>query len=206
MSLKNGKSFWNRCARLYTQIQESQSHDLYHTLTQYIAPHLRSNMLVLELGCGTGQLSLPLAPFVQEWLATDFSPGMISELNKRKLPDNLHSAVQDATQVPYEAKQFDAVVLANLLHIMPNPEKALQEAHRVLKENGLLIAPTFIKDDQQCRWKLWLMERCGFHIFNNWTAEEFCAFVRSFRFSIESTQVIPGNPSSECVLLASCKT
>lgn len=200
--MKNGKTFWDRCARFYTNIQEKKAQELYRTLTQHIAPYLRSDMRVLEMGCGTGQLSLPLAPLVKNWIATDYSSGMIKELKKRPLPNTLHPTVQDATHLPYESKQFDSVVIANMLHIMPEPEKALQEAHRVLKENGLLIAPTFIKDEYQNKWKLWFMERCGFHIYNNWTTEEFDDFVKQFHFSIESGDVILGDPSSEYLLIA----
>lgn len=159
-------------------------------------------MRVLEMGCGTGQLSLPLAPLVKDWTATDYSSGMIKELKKRPLPNNLHPTVQDASHLPYGSKQFDVVVIANTLHIMTEPEKALQEAHRVLKENGLLIAPTFIRDEHQNKWKLWFLELFGFNIYNNWTAEEFCDFVRQFHFSIESGYVILGDPSSEYLLIA----
>ena len=39
---------------------------------------------------------------------------------------------------------FDAAVISNALHIMPEPEKALAEIRRVLKPGGILIAPTFM--------------------------------------------------------------
>lgn len=44
----------------------------------------------------------------------------------------------------YISDYFEVVVISNALHIMPEPQKALKEIDRVLKENGLLIAPTFI--------------------------------------------------------------
>ena len=72
----------------------------------------------------------------------------------------------------------------------------------MLKENGLLIAPTFIKDEYQNKWKLWFMERFGFHIYNNWTTEEFDNFIRQFYFSIESGDVILGDLSNEYLLIA----
>lgn len=162
---KNAKTFWDRCARFYTRLQEHQAQELYCTLTKRIAPFLHPQMRVLEVGCGTGQISLPLAPLVSDWTATDLSSRMIAELQKRPLPTNLYPAIQDATHLPYDALQFDAVVMANTLHIMPEPEQALREIHRVLTHDGLLIAPTFIKDEHQQRWKLWVMERLGFKIF-----------------------------------------
>lgn len=194
--------FWNQCARFYTGLQKRNAQDLYIALTKRIEPHLQAYMSVLELGCGTGQLSFPLAPLVKEWVATDFSSNMIEQFKKRILPNNLYPLVQDATDLPYESARFDAVVVANTLHIMPEPEKAVLEAYRVLRQDGLLIAPTFIRDIHQNRCKLWLMERFGFHIYNNWTVKAFSNFIQQFHFSIESIQVIPGNPSSECLLIA----
>lgn len=159
-------------------------------------------MNVLELGCGTGQLSLPLAPLVTTWLATDYSSNMITELKKRKLPNNLYPDVQDATQTPYDSEQFDAVIIANVLHIMPSPESALKEAYRVLKPGGILIAPTFIKDEHQNKWQLWLMKQIGFRIYNNWTAGELGLLIKQFDFSIEDEKILPGKPSSECLVIA----
>lgn len=77
---KNAATFWDRCARFYTRLQEHQAQELYRTLTKRIAPFLHPQMQVLEAGCGTGQLSLPLAPLVSEWTATDLSSRMIAEV------------------------------------------------------------------------------------------------------------------------------
>ena len=52
--------------------------------------------------------------------------------------------IQDATKLTYESENFDVVVIANALHIMPNPDLALWEIHRVLKKDGILFAPTFV--------------------------------------------------------------
>lgn len=200
--MENSINFWDRWARFYTRLQERNAKNLYKILAELIAPQLHPNMNVLELGCGTGQLSLPLAPFVKEWIATDFSPNMIAELTKRNIPSNLYPVVQDATDLPYTQEQFDAVVIANTLHIMPQPEKALQEAYRVVKKDGLLIAPTFVKDECQNSWKIWVMKQFGFQIYNNWSAEELGLFVSQFNFLIEKMQLIPSSPANECLLIA----
>lgn len=59
---RDNKSFWERIAKLYTRIQEKGNKQLYETLIKKIEAHLTDEQSVLELGCGTGQLSLPLAP------------------------------------------------------------------------------------------------------------------------------------------------
>ena len=68
---------------------------------------------------------------------------MIRKAKAKAHSARLYFSVQDATKLPYTLETFDAVVISNALHIMPEPEKALAEIRRVLKPGGILIAPTF---------------------------------------------------------------
>ena len=68
---------------------------------------------MLELACGTGQLSVPLSPCVRSWEATDFSAEMIRQAKKQVHSSRLHFSVQDATKLPYGPESFDAVVISN---------------------------------------------------------------------------------------------
>ena len=140
---RNDHQFWQKTAGIYTGFI-SQSVSAYQKVCGRIVPYLTKKMDVLELACGTGQFSFPLASYVHQWEATDFSANMIAEARKRSKPSYLHFSVQDATNLPYAPDSFDAVVIANALHIMPDPDKALSEIRRVLKPGGLLIAPTFV--------------------------------------------------------------
>ena len=74
--------------------------------------------------------------------ATDASAEMITEA-KRTRSAKLHFSVQDMFRLPYANQSFNVVIVSNALHIVPQPEKALQEIKRVLKDDGVLIAPTF---------------------------------------------------------------
>ena len=70
--------------------------------------------------------------------------------------------------LPYAAQSFDVVIVSNALHIVPEPEKALAEIHRVLKNDGVLIAPTFTHANNHVRGrvKAFLMKLAGFHQYN----------------------------------------
>lgn len=92
-------------------------------------------------------MSVRLAGSVKLLEATDFSKKMISQAKAKTHSSRLHFSVQDATNLPYADKTSDAVIISNALHIMPNPEKALSEIRRVLKQDGILIAPTFTAED-----------------------------------------------------------
>ena len=128
-------AFWQKTARHYTRSMD-RSAPLYAAVCERIRPHLSRDMNVLELACGTGQLSFPLSPYVRLWEATDAAPAMIQEAKKRIGSSRLHFSVQDAAHLPYAPESFDAVVIANALHILPEPDRVLREIQRVLKPGG----------------------------------------------------------------------
>lgn len=109
---------------------------------------------------------------------------------------------QDATQLKYKDNSFDVVVIANALHIMPEPDKALFEIHRVLKENGILFAPTFVYEEGYSKFFIWLMEKAGFKTFHKWTKKEYENYVSNKGFLIKNSLLEKGKPLPECILIA----
>ena len=85
-------AFWQKTARHYTRSMD-RSAPLYAAVCERIRPHLSRDMNVLELACGTGQLSFPLSPYVRLWEATDAAPAMIQEAKKRIGSSRLHFSV-----------------------------------------------------------------------------------------------------------------
>lgn len=181
----DNKWFWQRFAGVYGPVMERSSAKLYQDICSQIRPGLKRDMNVLELACGSGQLSFPLASHVRLWEATDFSEAMIAEAKKKAKSARLRFSVQDATKLPYAAESFDAVVISNALHIMPRPEKAMEEIHRVLKEDGILYAPTFIHGENTgFRIRVRLMELAGFHTYHKWNSEELVHFISEHGFLV----------------------
>lgn len=110
--------------------------------------------------------------------------------------------VQDATALTYEDEAFDVVVIANALHIMPNPDQALSEMLRVLKKDGILFAPTFVYEAGHSKLLIWLMERAGFCTYHKWTSMEYAEYVSQRGFRVIKSTLINGKPLAECVLVA----
>jgi ubiquinone/menaquinone biosynthesis C-methylase UbiE len=98
----------------------------------------------LELGCGPGCFTGPLADKSDSVTATDISPDMVAAAAAR-LKNRQEITVEraDCFSLPYDEGAFDTVFMANLLHIIPEPEKAIREARRVLKPGGRLIVASF---------------------------------------------------------------
>lgn len=155
---------------------------------------------VLELACGTGQLTGRLAHLAKEWTATDYSAQMVAQTRKAVAGGNLTFEVADATQLSCGEGSFDIVLIANALHVMPMPGAALAEILRVLKPGGTLIAPTFVQGSRSAPFSIWLMKRTGL-LFHPWTAQEYVNFIARRGFSIVESPLISGRPLDECLVI-----
>lgn len=166
------KSFWERFAKIYTNFM-SKNEPTYEKISLYLSDYVDEHKKVLELACGTGQITFLSANNSATWEATDYSEKMILEAKRRNEESyrikQINFNVQDATQLKYEDNSFDVVVIANALHIMPEPDKALSEIQRVLKKDGILFAPTFVYEEGYSKFFIWLMEKAGFKTFHKWT-------------------------------------
>lgn len=99
---------------------------------------------VLELGCGNGTYSRVLARAADHVFAIDWSDEMVSVSHERlKSLKNITVEKQNCFNLPYPDSDFDAVVMVNLLHVIPEPEKAIEESKRVLRANGDIIVISF---------------------------------------------------------------
>ncbi len=190
--MTDNKTFWNKWAKRY-DLTMSGDGKMYAQIAGRIKKKLNRGMTVLELACGTGLLSVQLAGSVKLLEATDFSEDMIKQAKAKSHSSRLHFSVQDATALPYAPETFDAVVISNALHIMPNPEKALSEIKRVLKKDGILIAPTFTAAGSLSgRIRIRIMELSGFKVFHKWTPEKYIKFLESNGFTIIDSEIYDG--------------
>ncbi len=101
---------------------------------------------VLELGCGLGNDGLELLRAGLEVVATDIAPGHLAEARRLHreagCEDGCAHLLVDAENLPFADGSFDGVLLVAALHHLPDPGRALREAHRVLKPGGLLALGT----------------------------------------------------------------
>src|SRR6266446_2578866 len=95
----------------------------------------------LDIGCGTGFLSLELASLGHRVTGVDFAPSMIAQA--RKMAAERHAVIRyeeaDAELLPFAAASFDIAVSRHLLWTLPHPERAMDEWIRVLRPGGRLI-------------------------------------------------------------------
>jgi len=137
-------AFWNKLADKYSQRQISDE-AAYQKKLDATREYFRSDMEVLEIGCGTGSTAIAHAPFVKHIRATDLSPRMI-EIAKDKAKDagidnvTFEALSVDALDVP--AAGFDAIMAHNLLHLLDDRQRAIADIHTMLKPGGVFVSST----------------------------------------------------------------
>lgn len=93
---------------------------------------------VLISGVGTG-LDLPQLPTLHHYTALDFNPAMLSRAKVRKEKLDMEFILGDSMDLPFADAQFDYVVLHLIVAVVPEPQKCLSEAARVLKPGGTIL-------------------------------------------------------------------
>ena len=178
------EKIWDWCAPIYSRVMRAEEKS-YAYLYRRISKLVRGKE-VLELATGPGALAKRIAPVTKHMLATDYSEGMIAEAKKGACPNNLRFEVADALSLPYADASFDAVVIVNALHLLPEPERALREMARVLRPDGILIAPNFVKKRERLAGRCWelLLVLAGLRFTNQWTAEEYRAFLEKYGWEV----------------------
>ena len=200
--MKERKTFWDRNAGRYDRFMR-KDRAAYDEMYVLIRPVVKAKT-VLELATGTGLIAKHIVNAAAHIEATDASPEMILEAKRNNRSAKLHFSVQDMFRLPYADKSFDAVIVSNALHIVPQPEKALQEIRRVLKDDGVLIAPTFTHAGNSFpgKAKAFFMQLAGFPLHSRWTSHEYLAFLRENGWTVQKSTVLKASfplAYAECV-------
>ncbi|MEI7596067.1 MAG: class I SAM-dependent methyltransferase, partial [Bacteroidota bacterium] len=191
------KKFWEKFAKYYDAFIKKTVDKTYQTVIKNINLELHPNKKVLEIGTGTGIIAFSICNNVSTIIATDISPEMIkiATLKQKELDvNNIDFQIQDSYNLPFPDKLFDIVIASNLLHLLYEPNKPLNEAKRVLKDDGILIVPTFCVGENMKSKILTTIAGIfsGFKIINKWRISEFKTLLTSNGFAIDKAQRIDG--------------
>ncbi len=154
--MQQAAKFWDNIAEKYAKspIQDITSYE--YTLER-TKSYLSQDSHVLELGCGTGSTALCLAPHVQHITATDLSNNMI-KIAKRKAEEqevtNINLYASDLFDIDQEGGPYDAVLAFNLIHLLEDTSKIMQQISKLLKPNGVFISKTACKPNEALPIKL----------------------------------------------------
>ena len=141
--------FWDNVAGVYDLFVNVVNRKTHEKLRQIIAGLIKPGDDVLECACGTGLLSVVIASKCGALTATDFSEKMLKRAKKNcSAFQNITFRYADITALDFPDSSFDKVVAGNVIHLLDEPLKALDELNRVCKPGGMLIIPTYMNKDR----------------------------------------------------------
>ncbi|MBN1315592.1 MAG: methyltransferase domain-containing protein [Anaerolineales bacterium] len=139
------RSIWDKMASGYDRRTLNTYRRAYDLSIDRVRSIVYQESHVLEIGCGTGIVTLGVAPFVKSIIATDISPEMI-EIAKTKAREasveNVTFRICDGYNLQEADGVFDTILLFNVLHIVKEPQALLREANRLLKPDGTISSAT----------------------------------------------------------------
>ncbi len=186
---KNERRFWDKFAAHYDSFVRNIFGKTYKSILENMDSELNANQAVLEIGTGTGIIPFAIYSKVSSIVATDISPDMIKIASQKQADLNIRNInfqVQDSYNLAFPDKSFDVVIASNLLHLLYEPEKPLAEVMRVMKDDGIFIAPTFCVGENLRSKVITTVAGIisGFKIINNWSIREFKIMLLNNGFKI----------------------
>jgi phosphatidylethanolamine/phosphatidyl-N-methylethanolamine N-methyltransferase len=191
------KRFWDRFATYYDSFIDKVFRKTYKTILENINSDLNSNCKVLEIGTGTGIIPFSIYSKVSSIIATDISSRMIQIANQKLIHSkirNIDFQIQDSYNLTFPDKSFDVVIASNLLHLLFEPEKPIKEIMRVMKDNGIFIAPTLcVGEDTKSKIIATIIGTLsGIKVVNKWSYKEFTSMLTRYGLVISKELRIEG--------------
>jgi len=142
------QEFFSSSAGHWDRVREDLFGDRFHLVA--LAAFTHPQWIVGDLGCGTGQVSAALAPFVARVMAVDASAAMLQAARRRLQDcDNVELRRGELEALPIDNDRLDAATLMLVLHHVPEPRRALLEVVRVLKPGGHLVVVDMLPHDRE---------------------------------------------------------
>lgn len=137
--------FWDRVAWIYDVFANGINRRANQALCTAVEALILPTDQVLECACGTGLLTGVMAKRCRHLIATDFSSNMLHRAKQKYgAYENVEFEQRNILELRFPDESFDAVVAANVIHLLDEPYKALKELHRVCKTGGTIIIPTYM--------------------------------------------------------------
>ena len=142
-----------------------------------------------DLGCGTGQVSEAVAPFVARVIGVDVSTTMLS-LARQRLQAFEHVDLREGPleALPIADGELDVATLMLVLHHLQDPQQAVREAARCLKPGGRLLIVDMLPHD-----RLHYRQEMG-HLWMGFAEETLRSFSEEAGFDSVRLQALPPDP------------
>ena len=190
------RDYWERHARNYDASLRWLLGRPIPRMLQLTSEAVSGKSRVLEVAAGTGIVTTAIAQTCDAVEATDYAAAMVEMLERRIRNDgieNVACAQADIYSLPYQPGEFDAVVAANVLHLVPDLAAALKALRHVTKPGGTLVAPTFCHDETGISWALSrLLAVTNFPVRRRFTVQSLGDALDENGLDVRRLELLPG--------------
>src|SRR5687767_5808662 len=152
---------------------------------------IEPNLVVGDLGCGTGQLTETVAPYVKQVIAVDSSPDMLDAARQRVGgARNVDLRQGELENLPIDAGELDAAMLSLVLHYSPSPARALADVARALRTGGRALVVDMLPHERQE-----YQQQMG-HVWLGFSEKQIGKFLTDAGFSNVRTRLLPADPDA----------
>ena len=195
--------FWDKVSGVYDLFENIYNKSVYQSTGESVAKYIKNSDRVLECACGTGAISAFIAPVCKELIVSDYSVGMLKQAKKKlKNYDNIDYRRVDITDIEAEDNSFDVVVAGNVIHLLPDPQRAMNELTRVCKDGGRLVIPTYINGDEGTnKLAVKFLEKLGASFKCQFDAESYEKFFEDMGYENVTYEVVRGRMSCDIAVI-----
>ena len=195
--------FWDKVSGVYDLFENIYNKSVYQSTGESVAKYIKNTDRVLECACGTGAISIFIAPVCEELIVSDYSVGMLKQAKKKlKNYDNIDYRRVDITDIKAKDNSFDVVVAGNVIHLLPDPQRAMNELTRVCKDGGRLVIPTYINGDEGTnKLAVKFLEKLGASFKCQFDAESYEKFFEDMGYENVTYEVVRGRMSCDIAVI-----
>ncbi len=190
------RNYWEKHARNYDASLKWVLGRPLPRMLELASKAVRGKRRVLEVAAGTGIVTSAIAQTSESVVATDYANAMVEALEQRVNDAGLTNVTceqADIYALPYEDGEFDTVVAANVLHLVPDLSAAIQSLRRVTKPEGVLIAPTFCHDQTKLSWLVSrILAVSGFPGHRRFTLQSLQSKLEENDLTVVNFELLPG--------------
>ncbi|MBR6045498.1 MAG: class I SAM-dependent methyltransferase [Ruminococcus sp.] len=185
---------WDKFSAFYDRAETLFNREVFLNTGKVCAEYIESSDRVLECACGTGAISVWIAPACRELTVTDLSHKMLAQADKKLARfDNVRIRHADIFRLRCPDGSFDKVIAGNVIHLLDEPGKALEELLRVCRPGGLVILPTYlIGNDSLNRAVVAGIDKAGVNFRHRFELGTYRSFLEELGHPAREIKVVKG--------------
>jgi len=149
-------------------------------------------LVVGDLGCGTGQLTETVAPYVRRVISVDGSTDMLDAARHRLGgAKNVELRQGELESLPIDSGELDVAMLSLVLHYSPSPARALSEVGRVVRKGGRVLVVDMLPHDREE-----YQQQMG-HVWLGFSEKQIARFLTGAGFGEVRVRMLPADPDAK---------